>query len=225
MLTRYRARNVDHLLIGYDLRQPLGDIEPWDDRRRATYLLREDVKKPLSTDLLVWPRQDAAIVNILPNLRENWFGLLNTAPAPEAASDITSSVLSGYSAVQVGFSVCLDGVGPEDLQLLKATVQFGGDIAALSNDRTTLIGFDVSDSSLLSGLMSCGYKPDRKSRLAQRWSPMLNRYHLFGRAQDAVEFARVTGERVPEHSPFFAYGIWIIGKKQRNRELMIENGP
>jgi hypothetical protein len=43
------------------------------------------------------------------------------------------------------------------------------------------------------------------------WSSLLNEWHLFDNPEDATAFAAVTAKRVPEHSPFFAYGIYQLG--------------
>ena len=47
--------------------------------------------------------------------------------------------------------------------------------------------------------------------LAPVWAPLLNKWHLFDNLGDATAFADVTEQRVPEHAPFFAYGIYQLG--------------
>jgi hypothetical protein len=67
------------------------------------------------------------------------------------------------------------------------------------------VGFDVSDSGQLSGLMNCGYDPS-SNELAMarlRWADKLNQNHLFGRGQDATEFCQFAALRTPEHAPLF----------------------
>jgi hypothetical protein len=63
----------------------------------------------------------------------------------------------------------------------------------------------------MSGLTNCGYMPQEAASLAPVWAPLLNESHLFDDPEDAIAFAAVTAERVPEHAPFFAYGIYQLG--------------
>ena len=78
-------------------------------------------------------------------------------------------------------------------------------------ERYELLGYDVADYDLLSGLTNCGYSPEEAASLAPVWAPLLNEWHLFGNPGDATAFAAVTAKRVPEHAPFFAYGIYQLG--------------
>jgi hypothetical protein len=40
--------------------------------------------------------------------------------------------------------------------------------------------------------------------------PLLNEWHLFGKPEDAAAYAEVTDRRVPEHEPFYGYGIYQL---------------
>jgi hypothetical protein len=73
-----------------------------------------------------------------------------------------------------------------------------------------LLGFDVSDGGLLSGLSNCGYTPDEIHMLRPQWQPRLNARHLFDAVEDAFEFRQLTDARVPEHAPFFVFGLYLI---------------
>ena len=73
-----------------------------------------------------------------------------------------------------------------------------------------LLGYDVADYYLMSGLANCGYSPEEAASLAPAWAPLLNEWHLFDNPADATAFAAVTAKRVPEHAPFFAYGIYQL---------------
>jgi hypothetical protein len=46
--------------------------------------------------------------------------------------------------------------------------------------------------------------------LAPVWTPRLNEWHLFGNPEHATAFAAVTDQRVPEHAPFYGYGIYQV---------------
>jgi len=71
-------------------------------------------------------------------------------------------------------------------------------------------GYDVADYWQLSGLTNCGYSPEEAASLAPVWAPRLNEWHLFDNPDDAEAYADVTEKRVPEHAPFYAYGIYQL---------------
>jgi hypothetical protein len=77
--------------------------------------------------------------------------------------------------------------------------------------RSPLLGYDVADYDLLGGLTNCGYTPDEAPSLAPAWAPLLNEWHQFANPEDAMAYAAVTAQRVPEHAPFFGYGIYQLG--------------
>jgi hypothetical protein len=52
---------------------------------------------------------------------------------------------------------------------------------------------------------------EEAASLAPVWASLLNEWHLFGNPEDAMAYAAVTAERVPEHAPFFGYGIYQLG--------------
>ena len=88
--------------------------------------------------------------------------------------------------------------------------QQGLDPSAPAIERYDLLGYDVADYDLLGGLTNCGYTPGEAASLAPVWAPLLNERHLFDNPDDAVAFAAVTARRVPEHAPFFGYGIYQL---------------
>lgn len=72
------------------------------------------------------------------------------------------------------------------------------------------LGYDVSDLYLLSGLTNCGYEPDEQNVLQGEMKRYLNQYHLFTDLNPALEFKEISDHRVPEHAPFFVYGLYVI---------------
>ena len=93
-----------------------------------------------------------------------------------------------------------DGPTPESL-----------DPTGAAFERYDLLGYDVADCDLLGGLTNCGYTPGEAASLAPVWAPLLNEWHLFDNPEDATAYAAVTAKRVPEHAPFFGYGIYQLG--------------
>ena len=77
-------------------------------------------------------------------------------------------------------------------------------------ERYDLLGYDVADYDRLGGLTNCGYTPEEAASLAPVWAPLLNEWHLFDDPEDAEAYTAVTAKRVPEHAPFYAYGIYQL---------------
>ncbi len=80
-----------------------------------------------------------------------------------------------------------------------------------------LLGFDVSDGSLLSGLSNCGYAAEESKSLRAQWRGHLNQHHLFEEPASASGFCRLTDARVPEHAPFCVYGLYVVKKSPKQR--------
>jgi hypothetical protein len=76
-------------------------------------------------------------------------------------------------------------------------------------NKYTFLGFDISDWGLISGLSNCGLDPDETlTGYRHQWGPRLNRHHLFDNYNDAHRFTGFSDRRVPEHAPFFVFGLW-----------------
>lgn len=176
--------------IGFDLRSIVSDPD-WTADRRARYLLRRDVPSVRSVDPLVWVRPPGRPP--LPEAEELWPDLPGLLAAAHA--------LDGAGAVVVRITAL-----GED-----GETQEGLDPAASAIERYDLLGYDVADYDLLGGLTNCGYTPEEAASLAPDWAPLLNEWHLFDNPDHAVSYAAVTARRVPEHAPFFGYGIYQLG--------------
>lgn len=207
-------------LLGFDAReawQQWGDA--WDAERVQMYLLRKDLKKPLSIDTAVWPSafefedyqwptpswvgDNTPWWSDLAELREAVLGARPLAPRPVHLIGITR--------------VCETGpVAPHPAEAKGESCSVfrwpNLDVVCTPGVRQAdwrLLGFDVSDGSY-SGLSNCGYTGDDRAIALPRWTSQLNEYHLFDRAEDADEFRRYSDERVHEHAPFSVFGLWSI---------------
>jgi hypothetical protein len=176
--------------IGFDLRSTVSDPS-WTADRRTRYLLRRDVASVRSVDPLVWVRPPG-----LP-------------PAPEAEvlwpnlSDLFAAAhLLGHANAMAVRITALEEDGPAPERV---------DTTGPAPERDDLLGWDVADYHLLGGLTNCGYTPEEAASLAPAWAPLLNEWHLFDNPEDATAFAAITERRVPEHAPFYAYGIYQLG--------------
>jgi hypothetical protein len=176
--------------IGFDLRSIVPDPS-WTADRRARHLLRRDVSSVRSVDPLVWERPPGLPPS--PEVEGLWSNL-SALLAAARALDQAGAVVVRITALGQDEETpeCLDPIGP-------------------ASGRYDLLGYDVADYDLLGGLTNCGYTPGEAASLVPVWAPLLNEWHLFGNPGDAMAYAAVTAQRVPEHAPFFGYGIYQLG--------------
>jgi hypothetical protein len=194
------------VLLGFDARELwIERSRGWPDARRAQYLLRPDVEKPFSVDVIVWPtifRDDqvemlhlGSDVGVGGLPRPQWVG-------PHGLSTNLEELQSRARACARAFAT---------IAVVARTHPLAAECAALETSPAkdwASLGFDVADEYLLSGLMNCGYDdehPDAKARFASK----LNKHHLFITKEDAEAFVGYSNDRVREHAPFFAYEIRI----------------
>lgn len=189
------ARHHERLL-GFDARSLAVQRQAWPPARRSTFLLRQSVEQPLSTDPLVWPRV----------ISESEGGLSTRIVEPDLTLFQQRLRRIDYRApcAVIALSIVPVPLDPDSLRALAApepsTVDGGW----------SHLGYDVSDEGLLSGLSNCGYGDGEVSALRAEWGPDLNDHHLFRDAARALKFRTITDERVPEHAPFFVYGLYEV---------------
>jgi len=200
-------------VIGFDAR--VVDADDWSSERKALYLLRSDAK-PRSLDPMVWP----SIFDNGSAVRPAWFG-----PFQELWEDLAvlqkhlGATPEKQKAQLVAFTVHAteDGGLAEFLDAHVGHLPSTGETSPLPpttpparDPAWRLLGYDVCDVWGLSGLSNCGYDANELAGLRQAWAPRLNAYHLLSNLDEGETCRRLSNERVPEHAPFFVYGLWSI---------------
>ena len=203
-------------LIGFDCRVVDNGVldDLWPSERRALYLLNVAATREASVDTSVWPsvftfgdtdQIPSAATNeiVLPynDLRQQAFGLWTDA-------DEMSATLARHRRLDQGTRIAIGvldadvvaNVRPWD-DLLRDPVRPGQ-----LGKHWQLLGYDVADRDMLSGLSNCGYVQDDAAFRAQ-WSSRVNDVGLLTTPTDAVGFKVATDRRVPEHAPFIVYSI------------------
>lgn len=202
----------DLVVLGYDARERWCPRERlWPDERCAHYLLRPDIERPLSADVLVWPSVfvDAQLDLLdLEDLRIGSAGL----PAPDMRGWV-QLLWSDLGSLRRALSGVDDR--PHDIVAITAPAPWHFDVPASSpaapSDDWVPLGYDVVDGWLLSGLSNCGYlEEDDIEGWRSRWARYLNDRHLFDDRVAADAFAAATSNRVREHAPFLACRIWKV---------------
>jgi hypothetical protein len=196
--------NIIEKVVGYDAREAIKKESNWATERKETYLLKDDVIKPLSIDPHVWPiyseEKLQATRNMLSNDYKMWDSLdllIDNLPSDKFKSD--------YSVA--AFTIVLNAGETDGYQkYFMPPVTSPSAIDA----NWTFMGFDIADTGLISGITNYGYEQNSASILKKKWRNELNKYHLLKRIESAYEFKKITCERTVEHNSFFLYGVYIV---------------
>ena len=194
----------DEMVLGFDVRQ--APAPQWDERRRQCYLLRQDVMRPLSVDVKAWPSLFATSHDSADGIAvPAWVGpnaqLWENLERMRAYLAVEEADLAGAAIVAVGW---LSKLAFDDPHGPYAQPSQPGE--AVRDWR--LLGYDVADRWLLSGLCNCGWMP---GEIRSPWpTAELNEHHLFREPQPAFDFADFTSRRVPEHAPFFVFSLYLL---------------
>jgi hypothetical protein len=195
------------LLLGFDCRAWGADeAQPWPAERRDLYLLRGDVPRPVSVDTMVWPRPDG----LEAAQAASYFALTTLITDLDEVRQMGSQAQTSYAVVAL--TISLTPLSLPDQQEWQARQWIVPRPASLAPEWPRL-GWDVADMGLISGLSNCGYTPGERATLAGQFGPGLNDHHLFSDHDLADQFRHITNARVPEHAPFFVFGIYWVGAK------------
>lgn len=178
-----RLNSPSERFLGYDLRT---NQDEWGYPRREQFLLRTEVTRPLAADISVWPAPLRA--NNSTNLVSDWVLLI--AEYLRNGATNTSPVI---------LSVTIHDSNSDHRYDLPR-----------NDEMWAFLGYDVGDSCMVSGLSNCGYNQLSVMQLRERWNRFINAHHLFDQIDLALEFAEMSNHRVPEHAPFFVYGLYRV---------------
>ncbi|MHB0992510.1 MAG: hypothetical protein ACYC3O_13210 [Burkholderiales bacterium] len=209
---------MNETVLGFQLRLAPQAQQSWNLKRRTTYLLRENIRFPLSVDTAVWSEADDwnllpiifADFNSQPNSAPNGLGLysLRSLETLDQQPELDKPVLISISVIgnvvhELQHRHCIQNLLP---------------IATLVSRGWVCLGYDVADWWLLSGLSNCGYAVEEKKSLSNQFAGDINEYGLFVSGNTAQAFCADCNLRIPEHAPFAIYGIWISAPIKRIKE-------
>lgn len=201
-------------LVGFDAREMWVDpATSWSEKRRADFLFRPDVPKPFSTDTVVWP----SVFELNENTRPpDCFGHQDLC---DQLADVQAHLVSVHRGRCYVIAITVFTSSPSEAQEWDELVATA--TPATRDNSWTLLGFDVSDQWLLSGLSNCGFVPEVEdvASLRAQWGPQLNRHHLFDSLDAATAFKDLSNVRVQEHAPFFVFGLWLVQEMLSDHEL------
>ena len=175
------------------------NLASWDKDRIKQFLLNCEVKKPLSIDDAVWDHFDKSHTEFLTNdvelhpdfeLNKDNVTVLITMPSKDYSRIIH---FFDYSNIYC----------PKWLQCIN---QHGLNF--------NFLGYDIADFMLISGISNCSYE-DNEKKLFEPHLPFINKYGLISDLDVAGSIRQMVDKRVPEHAPFYIFGVYEVETKLR----------
>ena len=217
----------EHLILGFDAREMWLDLANlWNENRKKDFLFRLDVMKPLSIDTMSWP----SVFDIYSQQKPSFVGFYqelweNLEQLQISLKDLKEIRFKKYWLIAITLikNVCnieeikkweslLQGVQPNGVMAEAKSLAIANPSSV--NVAWSLLGYDVADQWGTSALSNCGLniKGYNAYDLRNKWGTCLNKYHLFDDLKNALSFKELSNERIKEHAPFFAFGVWLIKK-------------
>lgn len=185
-------------LLGFDARENISPVTSWDAERRELYLLRPEVKRPLSVDALVWPSVFEGT--------DEWRG-----PVQDLWDDLERMNRKLQALPRMPrWRIAVAWVPEDDPGRSAVFPSVPETWPDVPDAGWSILGFDVADGMHFSGLSNCEYEPSERAIFRRSWAGELNEHHLFENPATARAFREATDARVPEHAPFFVYCLLRI---------------
>jgi hypothetical protein len=198
-------------LLGFDARSIDAERTPWPLDMRQKYSLRPEIECPLSVDTMVWPTYflyQPEVWDLLGRPRPPLIGV-----DPDCSGGLWLSLdrmkrrLSEHARSALLLAVEL--FAPEETTV----AEFPSSLIYSQADPSILpassvpLGYDVADAGFISGLSNCGYTDEELEALRPECATRINDFGLLQTLGDAFAFVGVSNRRVPEHAPFWVYGL------------------
>lgn len=218
-------------LLGFDIRLCAEDYmeERWDQESKTTFLLKPEINWILSVDTWVWPSVFSLADNKLEKLtgyvpkylpfqgmikvKPSDFRHQNTSLWPnleEMKACYFKCIKQGNKLPKNAIPIAVELVTKEPCMFYeywRAVLDPALPLDSLPKE-WQFLGYDIADQYMVSGLSNCGYDKNEKILIQKTWSSRLNEYGLLETLEDAVQFKELSDQRVPEHVPFYVYGLF-----------------
>lgn len=182
-------------IAGYSIRKLLPDPD-WTKDRRNLFLINQDVFLPKSIDFNVWEESIHATVNTS----------IGALPVPAWKSLQKLREMIDYNETlkeyaQLTIVIYLDSQG---------SIAHEMDFSEVSDESLGyFLGYDVADEGMVSALSNCSYLDEDKLRAKKDFGWAINKHGLIGEFEIAEKFVAFSDSRVPEHAPFYVYGLYV----------------
>jgi hypothetical protein len=231
------------VVVGFDAREMwLDPVSQWSQRTADLYQLKDelwlklDIEKPLSVDEYVWhsvfselhdPRLWATVERLKQYVSPEWDETILKKSKLSVPDDIFTRggswrnlasmqdyLLKSWGAV---WKPCYVIAVAEVLNDEDDEEDENGGLEPISpaviSDQWELLGYDVADYDLFSGLFGGRMDPAMAAKYRQDWADHLNENHLFSDPQKAFDYISVANVRKSDHRPFYVYALYGVEKK------------
>lgn len=207
-------------ILGYHIREMFLDMDrAWDAARREQYLLRMDVRKPLSVDCAVWPFFFDPLESEKP---QDWrIGCADLWEETDALRIFVQSDDGRPNKPHRIIGITLDVLSYADAEeWCRRQGKLLGHLASRAIKGKVpwpRLGYDVADGAMISALTNTGWLAETENvwALREKWWPLLNENHLFERSADARQFRDYSSVRFKENAPFFVFGIYDMSENPK----------
>ncbi len=216
-------------MVGFDARELWLDASSqWNDMMRQKYLLRSDVVKPLSVDKYVWysvfseksaPRiwEDKALKAMY--YAKEWqstFSENNRLQKPDLYQPrrVWTNLDSLMNYVNQNWKQDWKPCAIIAIQeVMVGDSAQGAEVQIEPRDTSedwTLLGFDVADYELYSGLCEGEITGTLSTLIKSDWRKHLNEFHLFSNPEIAFDYIDFANARNPSHMPYHVYALFLV---------------
>lgn len=174
-----------------------------------SYLLRDGIHKPLSTDVMIW---DSVVDQIDVNGRTLWTGTPTTLwhSVPRLMERLDQQAQPAAAFWTIGVTILANRAADFWASHNLDPTAWLPVNPSQPEETWAFLGYDVSDRYLLSGLSNCGKDADEIPTMRQHFGPYLNEHHLFTSAEPALDYKK-WADQDTGHAPFFIYGLYCTG--------------
>jgi hypothetical protein len=210
-------------LIGYDVRRSPVSLAPfrWDPPTREQFLLRPEVKCPLSVDKSVWPSRfftPGAVLDFGDEIRPDPVRGNPYFVAFDLWNELDEMLAAYVPGMPDDCGIALGLLVPEDEAGIRREERdpwwsLATQIPTRPSDvgaNWASLGFDVANSGFLSALSNCGSPEKELAQLRARWATHINDKGLFLSASEAEAFCIDANVRVAPDGPFHVFEVFLL---------------
>jgi len=206
----------DRRILGFDARLAVDDHvrPPWSLESRDTFLLRPQIEVPFSVDPNIWPTCFLYHFEIRRLAGTRADSLIDADPDCQGSLWLNPARMRQRLAERRTHAVlvAIELLAPENttVQEYPSPLIYSQPDPAEVPAGSVFLGYDVADAGFLSGLSNCGYSVEERETLRPYWASRVNDFGLLQTEQDAFAFRDLSDRRVPEHAPFWVYGLYRL---------------
>lgn len=226
-------RNV---IVGFDVREMWLDVDSqWTQAKKDKFLLKHNVSKPLSVDHYIWysafsdllePRIWRSVVRQAKYYGSQWDNVFSEDRNLSIPDDYRPrrvwrrlDALVDYLEKSWGstwkpcYIVAVAEVFSDDSDIEVEEEETEPISPRVIDSQWQLLGYDVADYELYTGLFEGIMAPDEAAKLRRDWEIYLNEYHLFVEPQKAFDYIAVANQKYPSHMPYYVYALYGIQER------------